>query len=165
MDRKTVTYLIETHGIDKLERVVAKDGFQYGRTNHVFRVLSTLSVLEVRRQPLSSSNTEYIDFADISKLLFDTTIDPNDVQLVDGEIEGVQTNEDRRFVFVNENDVGVNYHEASVGQIKQTRTYANGAVVGDPCTVVEFRYKLPNGQNLPDKIRRYSSTVIESDLL
>jgi hypothetical protein len=165
MNRKTVAYLLKKHGINKLLRVHTSEGFRYSSQTHQIRVFQTLDVFEIRTLPLASSDVEYVSFDNVSKLLFDKTVDANSVEDVDGEIEGLQTNERRRIIFVQPSDVGADYIDASIGHVKYTRTYAVDAAVGDPCTVVQFFYRVPNQQLLPNLTERRADVVTPDDLV
>lgn len=162
MITNSVVALIDNHSISKLTAIYMKSGRVYTKNAHDITILPALEVFAVVKTPVNSNELTYIDFDDVSSLSFESGEDT--ILESKGIAEGKHASEVVLYERVESADVGVNYVNTSVGEIKKTRTFKEGAVIGDPCYEKELFYATQNKYNLPTKAISRTSVVTADDI-
>ena len=158
----TVIALISDHGMGNLVAIHSDSREIFLASAHTITILPALGAFSIIKTPTASNNLRYVDFRSVSHLEFAPGTSPiNDSA---GDIEGRNNNEVKRFILVQSADIGANYTQQSLGQIKETRAYATAAQIGDPCTVVTFHYATNNPNMIPNKTIKSTTVVTADDL-
>lgn len=162
MQSKTVSTLLANHTLANLHEITTKNNEVYRVEGHDIVFLISTEVVAIQSKPTQNTTLVYIDFDNIASLKFKIGSVPiDDTQ---GDIENVETNQRKRFAFVSQNDIGDDYIQDSIGQVKLTRVFAVDAELGDPVTQVQLKYHQANPNKLPTEVIKTSSVVIEEDL-